>query len=475
VTNSFGEQVISEIELRRLERERQSELRVLREQILKLTGEYGRLHSQGKPFLPGKSVVQYSGRVYDEREIVNLVDSGLEFWLTAGRYSNQLEKALARFIGVEFCYLVNSGSSANLLAFAALCSPKLGDRRISKGDEVITVAAGFPTTVAPMIQYGAKPVFVDVDLETANIDVGQLEAALSSRTRAVMVAHTLGNPFDLDAVLAFCKLHGLWLIEDNCDALGSTYASELPGSMGTRRSGSFGHLSTCSFYPAHHITTGEGGAVFTSDPELESIVVSLRDWGRDCWCDPGKSNTCGERFCQQFGELPFGYDHKYVYSHFGYNLKMSDMQAAVGLAQLEKLPDFITARRNNHDRLRLRLEKFPDIFSIVQATPKSQPSWFGFLMIVNPRPGFARDTLAARLEENKIQTRMLFAGNILRQPCFDEIRNSEDAYRVVGELTSTDRLMNDSLWIGVYPGMTESQIDYMADTIEEFALKAREV
>ena len=468
-------QTCTEKELRQREQERQTELRRLREEILQLTAEYGKLHSQGKPFIAGKSVVQYAGRVYDDKEIVNLVDSSLEFWLTAGRYSNRLEKALSKFVGVDFCYLVNSGSSANLLAFASLCSPKLGNRRITPGDEVITVAAGFPTTIAPIIQYGVRPVFVDIDLKTANIDVSQLDLALSPRTKAVMVAHSLGNPFDIDAVVSFCELHELWLVEDNCDALGASYSSELSSNLGKKRTGAFGHVSTSSFYPAHHITTGEGGAVYTSDPELAAIVVSLRDWGRDCWCAPGKANTCGERFCQQLGDLPVGYDHKYVYSHFGYNLKLTDMQAAVGLAQIDKLPAFVAARRSNHEHLRKRLDQYSDIFSIVQPTPKSQPSWFGFLMIVNPRPGFDRDELAAQLEGHKVQTRMLFAGNILRQPCFDDIRDSKDAYRVVGDLINTDRIMNDALWIGVYPGMTELQVDYMADVIERFALKARGV
>lgn len=462
-----------EADLRRQEQERQLELKRLREEILLLSAEYGKLHSQGKPYIAGKSVVQYAGRVYDEQEIVNLVDSSLEFWLTSGRYSNRLEKSLAKFVGVDFCHLVNSGSSANLLAFACLCSVQLGDRRICPGDEVITVAAGFPTTIAPILQYGAVPVFVDIDLKTGNIDVDLLEQALSSRTKAVMVAHTLGNPFDLDSVLSFCKLHNLWLIEDNCDALGAKYRSELGGSTVTRRTGAFGHLATSSFYPAHHITTGEGGAVYTSDPELATIVAALRDWGRDCVCPPGKANTCGERFCQQFGELPFGYDHKYVYSHFGYNLKLTDMQAAVGLAQLDKLPAFVAARRKNHEYLRERLEKYPDIFSIVQATPKSEPSWFGFLMIVNAKSGFDRDALAAVLESRKIQTRMLFAGNMIRQPCFDDIRDNNSRFRVVGNLKNTDVLMNNALWVGVYPGMTESQISYMADTIEQFAVRAR--
>ena len=453
------------------EGERNAELLRLRSEILKLAAEYGKLHVKKKPFSPRRSVVQYSGRVYDELEIVNLVDSSLEFWLTSGKYAVRLEKLLAKFVGTKFCHLVNSGSSANLLAFATLCSPKLGDRRVRRGDEVITVAAGFPTTVAPLIQYGVRPVFVDVNIATANIDTSQLRIALSDKTKAVMIAHTLGNPFDIDKIVEFCRANNLWLIEDNCDALGATYSSTLPGFLPDQRTGSFGHISTCSFYPAHHITTGEGGAVFTSDPELEDIVASLRDWGRDCYCKPGKANTCGERFCQQFGELPFGYDHKYVYSEFGYNLKMTDMQASIGVAQMEKLPQFIETRRANHAYLLERLAKYKSVFGIVQSTPRSNPSWFGFLMVVNKESGATRDSLAAHLEDNKIQTRMLFAGNIIRQPCFDELRESALEYRVIGDLKNTDRLMNDSLWIGVYPGMSQSQMKFMVDVISEYCEK----
>ena len=455
-----------------IEAKRQTELFRLRGEILRLTEEYGRLHAAKKSFSPGRSVVQYSGRVWDENEIVNLVDSSLEFWLTTGKYANRLEKLLATFVGVKFCHLVNSGSSANLLALAALCSPKLGERRIRRGDEVITVAAGFPTTVAPMIQYGVRPVFVDVDIATANIDVSQLQIALSDKTKAVMIAHTLGNPFDIDQVVEFCRTNNLWLVEDNCDALGATYTSALPGFLPDQRTGSFGHIATCSFYPAHHITTGEGGAVFTSDPELEDIVASLRDWGRDCYCKPGKANTCGERFCQSFGELPVGYDHKYVYSQFGYNLKLTDMQAAVGVAQMQKLPQFIEARRTNHAYLLERLAKYERVFNIVRPTPKSNPSWFGFLMVVKAESGATRDSLAAYLESRKVQTRMLFAGNIVRQPCFDELRESASEYRVVGDLRNTDRLMNDALWIGVYPGMSQDQLVFMADVISEYCDKA---
>ncbi len=447
------------------------ELSRLRSEILKLTEEYGRLHSMKKQFRAGSSVIQYSGRVYDSAEIVNLVDSGLEFWLTSGKYSSRLEKQLAEYVGVRYCHLVNSGSSANLLAFAALCSPKLGERRIRRGDEVITVAAGFPTTVAPLIQYGAVPVFVDMDVQTANIDVSQLELALSDKTRAVMIAHTLGNPFDIDSVVEFCSSHNLWLVEDNCDALGSTYQLKGVSELAERRTGSFGSISTCSFYPAHHITTGEGGAVFTSDPILAEIVLSLRDWGRDCYCKPGKANTCGKRFCQQFGELPFGYDHKYVYSQFGYNLKMTDMQASVGVAQMAKLPSFVESRRTNHNSLRELLEKYSNVISIVQPTKNSNPSWFGFLMLVNSESGASRDSLAEYLEARKIQTRMLFAGNMIRQPCFNDLRELETEYRVVGDLVNTDRIMNDAIWIGVYPGMTFEQISFMADVVSEYCEK----
>lgn len=444
-------------------RQRDLRLRELRQEILGLVAEYAGLHSTPAPFEPGRSAVPYAGRVYDEDEMVTLVDASLEFWLTAGRYANRLERRLAAYVGVEHCLLVNSGSSANLVAFATLCSPKLGERRVRPGDEVITVAAGFPTTVAPIIQYGAVPVFVDVDPATVNIDIAQLDAARSDRTRAVMVAHTLGNPFDVAAVRAFCQAHDLWLVEDNCDALGSTW-TDPDGAVA--RTGSFGHLATSSFYPAHHITTGEGGAVYTSDPLLAGIAESMRDWGRDCWCPSGKSNTCRERFCQTLGQLPTGYDHKYVYSHFGYNLKLTDLQAAVGLAQVDKLDGFVAARRANHRYLADRLAPFADRVALQQATPGADPSWFGLLMTVQPASPVRRDDLVAALEGAKIQTRMLFAGNLLRQPCFDEMRAAGTGYRVVGDLAHSDRIMHDALWIGVYPGMSDAQIDYVGTTLE---------
>jgi len=422
-------------------------------------------------FVPGTTRIPYAGRVYDEKEMINLVDASLDFWLTAGRYAARFEKAFADFLGVRHCSLTNSGSSANLLAFMALTSPKLGDRRILPGDEVITVAAGFPTTVAPIIQYGAVPVFVDVTLPTYNIDCDQLESALSEKTKAVMLAHTLGNPFDISRVLSFCQKHHLWLIEDTCDALGSTY--DLPTSdlrpLTSGQCGTFGHLSTFSFYPAHHITMGEGGAVCTSDTALKRIVESFRDWGRDCWCPPGKDNTCGHRFDRQYGELPKGYDHKYVYSHFGYNLKVTDMQAAIGCAQIEKLPAFIQARRSNWQLLHDGLADLEDLFILPAPTPNAEPSWFGFLLTVRPGAGFTRDQITRFLEQNKIQTRNLFAGNLIKHPCFDEMRAAGKGYRIVGDLAITDRVMNDAFWVGVYPGMSKEMLAYMIQLIASFA------
>lgn len=435
----------------------------LKGDILRKVEEYYRLaHApqQNAEFVPGQSRVNYAGRVFDAREMVNLVDSSLEFWLTYGRYSRQFEKGLADYLGVRFALLVNSGSSANLLAFATLTSPLLGDRRIRRGDEVITVAAGFPTTVAPVLQFGAVPVFVDVDLATANVDVSQLEAAVSPKTKAVMLAHTLGNPFDVRAVKAFCDRHGLWLVEDNCDALGSRFAG--------RFTGTWGDLGTSSFYPPHHMTMGEGGAVYTNDPMLKKIALSIRDWGRDCWCESGVDNTCGCRFTRQFGRLPLGYDHKYVYSHFGYNLKCSDMQAAVGCAQLEKFPAFVEARKANYARLRDGLEDLPQI-RIFRPLPEADPSWFGFLMTVQKGAGFTRNDLAQHLEAKNIQTRNLFAGNLTRHPCFDALAEGVD-YRVVGDLANTDTIMSDALWIGLYPGMGEAKLDYMVRTIRALLL-----
>lgn len=445
---------------------RRGRMEMLRSEILERVAEYAELQTQPGTFIPGQTPVNYAGRVYDQNEMVSLVDASLEFWLTAGRHAHRLERRLAEYVGVDHCLLVNSGSSANLVAFATLCSPRLGERRIRPGDEVITVAAGFPTTVAPAIQHGMVPVFVDVDPLTSNIDVTQIEAALSPRSRAVMIAHALGNPFDVDAVTQFCRRHGLWLVEDNCDALGSTWSGTRQEEETRRRTGSFGHLATSSFYPPHHITTGEGGAVYTSDPELAAIAESIRDWGRDCYCASGKSNTCSKRFCQQFGELPLGYDHKYVYSHFGYNLKLTDLQAAVGLAQMDKIDGFVASRRMNHRYLRERLAPFADRIRIQQATPGSDPSWFGLLMTVLPDAGTTRDEVVAALESARVQTRMLFAGNMVRQPCFDEMRRAATGYRIVGELTETDRLMRDALWVGVYPGLSEAQLEHVGMTLE---------
>ena len=396
--------------------------------------------------------------------MVNLVDSSLDFWLTYGDYSKQFEKKLAEYLGVRWAFLVNSGSSANLLAFYALTSPLLKERQVRRGDEVITVAAGFPTTVAPVVQYGAVPVFVDMELKHANIDVTKLEAALSAKTKAVMIAHTLGNPFNLKAVKAFCDKHNLWLIEDNCDALGSTY--------GGKPTGTWGDIGTSSFYPPHHMTMGEGGATYTDNPLLKKIMLSMRDWGRDCWCESGVDNTCGSRFTQSFGSLPKGYDHKYVYSHFGFNLKVSDMQAAVGCAQLEKFPAFVAKRKENYKRLYDGLKGIEEL-QLVEAQPGSDPSWFGFLMTLTERAGFTRNELVEHLENSNIQTRNLFAGNMTRHPMFDHMQAGSD-YRVVGELVNTDKIMNDSFWIGLYPGMGNDAIDYMIERISTFVADSRE-
>jgi CDP-6-deoxy-D-xylo-4-hexulose-3-dehydrase len=424
---------------------------------------YRHAHAGNKSFTPGERI-PYGGRVFDYREIANLVDASLDFWLTSGRYAERFELEFADYLGVKHCSLANSGSSANLLAFMALTSPKLGDRRISTGDEIITVAAGFPTTVTPIIQFGAIPVFVDVTLPTYNIDVAQLDAALSPRSKAVMVAHTLGNPFDLTAVKAFCDTNGLWLIEDNCDALGSRYLINGTWSY----TGTIGHLGTSSFYPPHHMTMGEGGAVYTHDTLLKRIVESFRDWGRDCSCPSGRDNTCNSRFMQQFGELPYGYDHKYVYSHFGYNLKITEMQAAIGCAQLEKLPDFIEARKRNWKLLRDSLADLGDYFILPEPTPNSDPSWFGFLLTVRENAGFSRDKIVEHLEKKGIQTRMLFAGNLVKHPCFDEMRESGTGYRVVGDLEVTDRIMRDTFWLGVYSGLDDEMLDYVTETVHRF-------
>jgi CDP-6-deoxy-D-xylo-4-hexulose-3-dehydrase len=425
---------------------------------------YSSAHTQER-FVPGKSRINYAGRVYDEREITTLVDASLDFWLTAGRYAQEFEEKFASFLGVKHCSLVNSGSSANLLAFMALTSPKLGERRIRRGDEIITVAAGFPTTVAPIIQYGAVPVFVDVELPTYNINCTQLENALSEKTKGLMLAHTLGNPFDLQRVKAFCEQYNLWLIEDNCDALGSKYCFD--GEW--KYTGTIGDLATSSFYPPHHMTMGEGGAVYTNDAVLKRLVESFRDWGRDCWCLSGHDNTCGNRFNRQFGELPQGYDHKYVYSHFGYNLKATDLQAAIGCAQLEKLPSFIEARKRNWLMLREGLAGLEECFILPEPTRDSDPSWFGFILTVRENAGFTRDHIVARLESSGIQTRTLFAGNLIKHPCFDEMRSTGRGFRVSGDLANTDMIMNNSFWIGVYPGMTPEMIRYM---IEQLMLKS---
>lgn len=430
-----------------------------RADILNLVAQYCDRFHRKEQWAEGDRVA-YAGRVYGREEMSNLVDSSLDFWLTAGPWTEKFEQGLARYLGTGFCSLVNSGSSANLLAFMALTSPLLKERAVQPGDEVITVAACFPTTVAPIVQYGAIPVFVDVSLPGYNIDASQLDAALSEKTKAVMLAHTLGNPFDLTAVKAFCDQHDLWLIEDNCDALGSEYV--LAGV--TRKTGTIGDIGTSSFYPPHHMTMGEGGAVYTSNPLLHKIMRSLRDWGRDCTCSPGQDNNCGRRFDGQFGELPFGYDHKYVYSHFGYNLKASDMQAAVGCAQLDRLPGFVSARRSNWEYLRGRLETVSDFFVLPEPTEHSRPSWFGFLLTCNN--GVDRSAVLRLLESGGIQTRMLFAGNIVRHPCFDQLRGT-GKYRIAGSLDATDRIMRDSFWVGVYPGMTQEMLDYMIEKIRE--------
>ncbi|MEZ5356973.1 MAG: lipopolysaccharide biosynthesis protein RfbH [Bryobacteraceae bacterium] len=427
----------------------------LKAEILALVKRYHDARFQPSVFEPGQTPVPCAGRVFDAAEMQLLVESALEFWLTAGRFASQFERAFARLFGVRDCLLVNSGSSANLVAVSALTSPKLGDRRLRPGDEVITVAAGFPTTVNPILQNGLMPVFIDVTAPTYNLDPRELEAALSPRTRAIVAAHTLGNPFDLAAVTAFAARHGLWLVEDCCDAVGSTYAG--------RPVGGFGDIATTSFYPAHHITMGEGGAVLTAKPLLKTVAESFRDWGRDCWCEPGADNTCGKRFDWQLGELPCGYDHKYTYSHIGYNLKLTDMQAAVGVAQLEKLPAFIEARKRNFARLREGLARTGEWLILPEATPDSDPSWFGFPIAVRPEAGFTRDQLVRHLESKRIATRLLFGGNLLRQPAY-----LDAPHRQVGTLATTDMVMNHVFWIGVYPGLGGDQTAYVAEVIDAF-------
>lgn len=431
-----------------------------RKEILKMVSEYCETYHVKKEYQRGDRI-PYASRIYDEDEMVNLVDASLEFWLTSGHWTDSFEEAICDFLNVQYCSYVNSGSSANLLAFMALTSPLLKERRILPGDEIITVAAGFPTTMAPCVQYGAVPVFVDVTIPQYNIDISKLEEARSDRTKAVMIAHTLGNPFDIEKVKEFCDRYNLWLVEDNCDALGSKYSYK--GQM--RYTGTVGDIGTSSFYPPHHMTTGEGGAVYTNSPLLHKIIRSFRDWGRDCTCPSGKDNTCGHRFSIQYGTLPLGYDHKYVYSHFGYNLKATDLQAAIGCAQIEKFPGFIKKRRHNHAYLGELLQPVSDKLILPEPLPGSEPSWFGFL--ITCKEGVDKNKVVQHLEEKGVQTRMLFAGNITRHPCFDEMRATGKGYRIIGSLDNTDRIVDKSFWVGVYPGMTDEMIEYMAETIIE--------
>lgn len=437
-----------------------------REQIRGMVAQYYKDYKkpqQEKSFTEGDRI-PYASRVYDEQEMCSLVDASLDFWLTAGRYAEEFERKFAEYLGIRFCSLVNSGSSANLIAFMALTSPLLGERSVKRGDEVITVAAGFPTTVTPMIQYGAVPVFVDVTIPQYNIDITKLEEALSEKTKAVMIAHTLGNPFDLKAVKQFCDAHNLWLVEDNCDALGSKYTIDGEEKF----TGTIGDIGTSSFYPPHHMTMGEGGAVYTNDPLLHRVIRSFRDWGRDCICPSGQDNMCGHRFDKQYGELPLGYDHKYVYSHFGYNLKATDLQAAIGCAQIDKFPSFVERRKHNFNRLKEGLKSAEDKLILPVACENADPSWFGFL--VTCKPGTDRNKVVQYIESKGIQTRMLFAGNLIKHPCFDEMRRTGEGYRVVGVLENTDRIMRDAFWVGVYPGMTDEKIDYMIGTIKDALL-----
>lgn len=439
-----------------------------RENIKSLVTEYYHDFKEKKgEFVPGDRI-SYASRVFDEKEMCALTDACLDFWLTTGRFSDEFEREFAKWIGVRFANLVNSGSSANLVAFMALTAPELGDRQILPGDEVITVACGFPTTVAPIVQYGAKPVFVDVTIPQYNIDVTKLEEALSSRTKAVMIAHTLGNPFDLATVKRFCERNGLWLVEDNCDALGSRYT--IDGE--TRYTGAWGDIATSSFYPPHHMTMGEGGCVYTDDPLLNRLIRSYRDWGRDCVCPSGQDNFCGHRFDGRFGLLPQGYDHKYVYSHFGYNLKVTDMQAAIGCEQLKKFPQFIERRRYNWEQLHTALQPVRDELILPEPAENSEPSWFGFLISVRPESGLNRNWIVRYVEAHNIQTRLLFSGNLIKHPCFDQMRDG-DGYRVCGTLENTDFIMNNTFWVGVYPGMTDKMIDYVAKTIIEAVSEGR--
>lgn len=438
----------------------------LKAQILSLVGEYYQAtQNEARDYRIGDKI-PYAGRVYNDSELTNLVDSALEFWLTSGRYCTELERLLSEFLGVTHCYLCNSGSSANLLAFMALTSPLLGNKAIRRGDEVITVAAGFPTTVAPILQYGAVPVFVDVTLPAYNIDIERVKEAITPKTKAVMVAHTLGNPIDLASLKSICDSHGLWLVEDNCDALGAKVLIDGEWFM----TGTIGHIGTSSFYPPHHMTTGEGGAVYSNDATLGKILLSLRDWGRDCVCPSGVDNFCGQRFSVEraFGELPPGYDHKYVYSHLGYNLKMTDLQAAVGVAQIKKMPHFVQTRASNWRYLREGLEKYSEYFVLPEPTPQTEPSWFGFVLTLKANCCFSRNELIAFLESGGIQTRLLFSGNLTRHPCFDTFRGDETIYRSAGSLVNTDMIMNQTFWIGVYPGLKAQQLAFMVDRFDQF-------
>lgn len=430
--------------------------KILRLDILqRVEGFYYLFHAQKEKFDPETSSLSYGGRVFNELEMRNLVDSSLDFWLTAGRFNRQFEKEFAEFLGVRYALLTNSGSSANLLAFSTLTSPKLGDRRVQPGDEVITVAAGFPTTVAPIIQNGAIPVFIDVELGTYNVMVNRIEEAITVKTKAIMIAHTMGNPFELDVVMEIARKYNLWVIEDNCDALGSTFNGKLTGT--------FGHIGTSSFYPPHHMTMGEGGAVYTNDPQLKMIIESFRDWGRDCWCPSGCDNTCKKRFGWELGSLPYGYDHKYTYSHIGYNLRVTDMQAAIGIEQLKKVPAFVEARKRNFMHLLSGLQDLSDYFILPRATRNSDPSWFGFILTVKDNAPFSKNEIVNYLEQNRIQTRMLFAGNLIRQPAFQHAN-----HRIHGDLNNTDKILNDTFLVGVYPGLDDDRIDYVVRKIREF-------
>ena len=431
----------------------------IKDMVAEYYSEYIKPKENNECFKPGDRV-SYASRVFDEKEMQSLTDAMLDFWLTSGHFSDEFERQFAKWLGIKYAHLVNSGSSANLIAFSVLTAPELGERRIKRGDEVVTVACGFPTTVAPVIQYGAIPVFVDVTVPQYNIDVSKLKFALSEKTKAVMVAHTLGNPFDIKEIKAFCKENNLWLIEDNCDALGTQYS--IDGV--TKYTGTWGDIGTSSFYPPHHMTMGEGGCVYTDNPILHRLILSYRDWGRDCTCASGHDNMCGRRFEKQFGVLPFGYDHKYVYSHFGYNLKATDLQAAIGVEQLKKIPFFIERRKHNWERLRVLLEPLTDKLILPAAAENSNPSWFGFLLSIRPEANIKRNDVTKYIEEHNIQTRLLFSGNLINHPCFDNIRGTK-AYRVCGELTNTEFVMNNSFWVGVYPGLTDNMIDYMAKVI----------